>query len=374
MKSAVVALTLVGVTIAPASTSGTPLSGADRRCFQVSGPDDSLALVNLTPISGPGAGHGLLVSADVVDPAPASNVNFVRPGVDPNLAASVVGADGGLCYRNWLGDIDLVVDDLGSVVADAYTTATPNGEPLRVLDTRIDGDAMTPRQRRCFTVAGRPGDAALVNLTPVAALGAGHGQLVSSDVAEPPVASNVNFALFTVDPNVAIAPLGADGKVCFVNSEYAAVHLVADHLATIHAESFSPATAAGTPHRTIDTRADDAPIGPDGRLCFAVAGRPGDAALVNLTPVEALGPGHAQLVSSDIIGAPLASHVNFAPGSVDPNVAIAPLGADGEVCFVNSEHSTVHLVVDHLATLRAEAYVSATEDGTAARVVDTREG
>ena len=37
-------------------------------------------------------------------------------------------------------------------------------------------------------------------------------------------------------------------------------------------------------------------VGPNGRLCFAVAGSPGDAAIVNLTPVEAVGPGNGQLI------------------------------------------------------------------------------
>ena len=58
-----------------------------------------------------------------------------------------------------------------------------------------------------------------MNLTPVEADGPGHGQLVSSDVANPPVASNVNYFQGTVDPNVAIAPIGSDGRACYVNAK-----------------------------------------------------------------------------------------------------------------------------------------------------------
>ena len=58
--------------------------------------------------------------------------------------------------------------------------------------------------RHCFKVAGSPGDAAVVNLTPVLAQGSGNGLLVSSDVTSPPVAANVNYKTGTVDPNVAI--------------------------------------------------------------------------------------------------------------------------------------------------------------------------
>ena len=127
---------------------------------------------------------------------------------------------------------------------------------MRTVDTRsgLGGGVVPPRGRVCFAVAGSPGDVALVNLTPVLAGGAGNGQLVSSDVSVVPVASNVNFVAGSVDPNVAVAPIGADGEVCFVNSEHTTVHLVADHLGTIAAAEFTSATLTGAPDRRIDTR------------------------------------------------------------------------------------------------------------------------
>ena len=108
-------------------------------------------------------------------------------------------------------------------------------------------------------MTGSPGDAALVNLTPVGAAAAGDGQLVSSDVTTVPNASNVNFGPGTVDPNVAIAPIGADGKVCYLNSSQTGVHLVADHLGTIALSAFTKATATGAPSRKVDTRTADLP-------------------------------------------------------------------------------------------------------------------
>ncbi len=106
----------------------------------------------------------------------------------------------------------------------------------------------------CFEVAGSPGDAALVNLTPVQADRKGNGLLVSSDVTTAPQASNVDYAPGVVDPDVAIAPIGADGKVWYVNSNLAAVHLVADHLGTIDANAHTAATSTGAPDRKVDTR------------------------------------------------------------------------------------------------------------------------
>jgi hypothetical protein len=97
-------------------------------------------------------------------------------------------------------------------------------------------------------------DAALMNLTPVQASGPGYGLLVPSDVANPPEASNANYNVGSVDPNVAVTPIGSDGRVCFVNSPHATVDLVADHLGTIRANSYVPANNSGAPERKVDTR------------------------------------------------------------------------------------------------------------------------
>ena len=190
------------------------------------------------------------------------------------------------------------------------------------------------------------------------------------------MASNVNFGPGSVDPNVAFAPIGSDGQVCFVNSMHSQVDLVADHLGTIAIESFTPANPDATPERTVDTRIGigGATMAPGARVCFDVAGAPGDVAVVNLTPVLAQGPGNGLLVSSDIAQPPVASNVNFGPGSVDPNVAFAPIGSDGQVCFVNSMHSQVDLVADHLGTIAIESFTPANPDATPERTVDTRIG
>ncbi len=113
-------------------------------------------------------------------------------------------------------------------------------------------------------------------------------------------------------------------------------------------------------------------IGPSGRVCMGVSGDPGDVALVNLTPVLAAGPGNGQLLSSDVTEPPNASNVNYAPGTVDPNVAAAPIGTDGTVCYLNSRHTTVHLIADHLGTITSTAYTRADPTGAPKRLIDTR--
>ncbi len=132
-----------------------------------------------------------------------------------------------------------------------------------------DSDKLQAKERICFDVEGNPGDAAVVNLTPVLAESGGNGQLISSDVKNPPLASNVNFGPGTVDPNVAIARIGSDGEVCFVNSEHTSVHLVADHLGTIAGDAYSPAQTNGAPDRKVDTRGEEGPSG-NGNLAVKV--------------------------------------------------------------------------------------------------------
>lgn len=113
-------------------------------------------------------------------------------------------------------------------------------------------------------------------------------------------------------------------------------------------------------------------VGPSGRLCFGVDGEPGDAAIVNLTPVDAQGPGFGQLVSSDITSPPSTSNVNYGPGTFDPNVAVTPIGTDGQVCYVNADLTSHHLVADHLGTITATSYTPANPNGSPRRTIDTR--
>src|SRR6056297_3780947 len=362
--------------------NGQRLTPAGQLCFSVNGTPGDAAIINLTPVQASGSGNGQLISSNVkTNPPTASNTNFNLGTVDPNVAITPIGNDGQVCYQNSIhSSVDLVADHLGTIAADAYTPATPTGAPNRRVDTRNgnNGQRLTPAGQLCFSVNGTPGDAAIINLTPVQASGSGNGQLISSNVkTNPPTASNTNFNLGTVDPNVAITPIGNDGQVCYQNSIHSSVDLVADHLGTIAAAAYTPATPAGAPNGRVDTRNGNngqRPT-PAGQLCFSVNGTPGDAAIINLTPVQASGSGNGQLISSNVkTNPPTASNTNFNLGTVDPNVAITPIGNDGQVCYQNSIHSSVDLVADHLGTIAADAYTPATPTGAPNRRVDTRNG
>ena len=56
---------------------------------------------------------------------------------------------------------------------------------------------------------------------------------------------------------------------------------------TIAIESFTPANPDATPQRSVDTRigSGGTTMSPGARVCFAVAGAPGDVAVVNLAGI-----------------------------------------------------------------------------------------
>jgi hypothetical protein len=374
---ALAAVAAVTVPLAATPVGASPATPSERVCFDVSGAPGSVAIVNLTPVEATAPGNGQLISSDVAVPPDASNVNFAPGTVDPNVALAVVGADGRVCFVNSVhGNVHIIADDLGALSATAFAP-TSTGAPVRRVDTRagLGGPIIAPSERRCFDVAGTAGDVALVNLTPVGAVRGGFGVLVPDDASIPtPTASNVNFGPGTVDPNVALATVGASGKVCFVNSAQGAVHLVADELGTIRRAAAKPAATGGVPNRVVDTRRGigGGMVVPSGRLCFTVAGSPGDVAFVNLTPVDATRAGFGQLVSSNVTGAAATSNVNFATRTFDPNVAAAVIGTDGQVCFVNSVHAAVHLVADHLVSVAGSAFTPPSPTGSPVRALDTR--
>jgi hypothetical protein len=239
----------------------------------------------------------------------------------------------------------------------------------------------------CPGAIGSPGDVAVMNLTPVSATAAGFGALRSSgapsnnSLGEHAV-SNVNFRVGSVDPNVALAAIGPDGRVCFDNSQHSMLHLVGDQMGVLPASVYEPAAATGAA-RIVDTRRGFVAggplvgaVGPGASVCPQAVGAPGRVAVLNITPVLASRDGFAAVRASDApsnnsLGDAAVSNVNFTVGSVDPNLAFGKIGTDGRICIDNSQHATVHLVVDQMGTIRGDAFAPAAASG-ATRLIDTR--
>lgn len=331
-------------------------------------PGDFVA-VNVTPVLAESAGFGSIHSSD--DPAgPTSNVNFLPGTVDPNVAFAQVGTDGQVCFTNsGHGRVHVIIDELVVGSSAVFRPPTADGSD-RLIDTR-DSAAVPPSGTVCVAANGVPGEFTGVNVTPIEAVTSGFGIVHSPD--EPAGAtSNVNFGPGTVDPNVAFTKIGVNGQICFTNSRHGPVNVIIDQLVIAPASTFSLPTTNGAA-RVLDTRKADAPVLQNQRRCVdAVGADPGDWVVVNATPVLASGPGFGTLHSSDD-PAGGTSNVNFGAATVDPNTAIVLVGADSRICFSNSKHSTVHLVLDQLVNADAEAFKRSTDSG-AQRIADTRLG
>ena len=333
--------------------------------------------VNITPVNATRNGNGSLHSSDD-DPPSTANVNFRAGSVDPNVAFAQVGADGEVCFTNSVhGPVDVVMDALVVADADSFELPSESGA-VRIADTRsgteLGGSTLSASETRCVAATGgTAGQFAGVNITPVNATTNGNGSLHSSD-DDPPSTANVNFAAGSVDPNLAFAQIGADGNVCFTNSIHGPVDIVMDLLILGDESAFTSPTSDGAV-RLVDTRTNTgaSTFNASQTQCFGVQGAdPADWIGVNLTPVQATTNGNGALHSSDD-DPPSTANVNFRLGSVDPNLALVEVGADGEVCFTNSIHGPVDLVADELIVAPAGAFRSPTEDG-AYRLGDTREG
>jgi hypothetical protein len=110
------------------------------------------------------------------------------------------------------------------------------------------------------------------------------------------------------------------------------------------------------------------PLAPGQPVCFDSGASAGESVIMNVTPVDAPAPGFGTVtVTGEDWQA--SSNVNFEAGGANPNLVIKQPGADGQLCYTASVVS--HVIVDVLA-LADLGWRSATPDGSADRVVDTR--
>lgn len=349
-----------------------PISPQRTACLTANGaePGDMVGL-NLTPVNALSGGFGIVHSSEVT-PGSTSSVNFGPGSVDPNFAFTEVGGDGKICFTNSThSTVDLVADQLLIIDPSAFEAAGPEGA-VRLADTRsgLGGTRLASNSTLCVDAAGETDEFAVLNVVVVGAAASGFATVHSSDDAAGQT-SNVNFGPGSVDPNMAVSRIGSDGNICVANSKHGPVDVVIDQLFIGSASAFRQPLASGAA-RVADTRISlGGPIlAASATRCFAVVGAsPGEWVGLNVTAVSATTEGFGTLHSSDQSAGPT-SNVNFGPGSFDPNVAFVEVGTDGAVCFTNSRHGSVHVVVDELVV--SDATVFSAPPRGASRLIDTR--
>jgi hypothetical protein len=104
-------------------------------------------------------------------------------------------------------------------------------------------------------------------------------------------------------------------------------------------------------------------------VCQPTSAQPGEAVVVNVTPVQNRVAGYGTVGPSGVdIGS--SSIVNFnGTGEANPNLAVVPVNADKELCYgANQAGDVIFDVFGYLPSFRA-----ATSNNTAKRILDTRE-
>ena len=202
------------------------------------------AVVNLT-VDAP-AGDGYLSAYPCGTAAPlASNLNYAAGRPRGAAATVTLDAAGRLCLRSYAAT-DVIVDVSGAYVAgDGGARFTPT-TPARLVDTRAGGRLAAGD---VVTVAVPTGaSAATVNLTATGAAGAGFLTAYRCDQPRP-LTSNVNYGTGQTVANLAVVPVGADGRLCVYAS--AATDVIVDLLGTAGAAGLRYQAAA--PVRLLDT-------------------------------------------------------------------------------------------------------------------------
>jgi spore germination protein YaaH len=192
---------------------------------QVSGvngvPAGSSAVVNLTAVGGTAPSY-LTAWADGASKPGTSNLNFSSQTI-ANRVVVPLSSTGAVDLYNSAGTVDVLVDVVG-VYSSSGATYT-GAYPLRVVDTRNGVGGTSPLGAGSWLavqIAGQPGlpgtgvRAVVINLTstnPTA-----YSYLAANSAASAPGTSDLNFYPGQTIANLAVVPVGADGKIYIYNS------------------------------------------------------------------------------------------------------------------------------------------------------------
>ncbi|MCA4132471.1 hypothetical protein [Arthrobacter sp. M4] len=165
----------------------------------------------------------------------ASNVNYATGQTAPNLVVVPVGAEGKVTISNTSSGTAQVIADVSGyfLPGTAVDPGTFAGlTPTRFLDTRAWSGPVAAGGSVSFQVAGVNGvpanaSAVVVNLTVTETKSYGFLTAFASGAVRPN-ASIVNYVAGQTVPNLAVVPLGVDGKVRIANTSSGTAQIIAD--------------------------------------------------------------------------------------------------------------------------------------------------
>jgi Zn-dependent metalloprotease len=296
-----------------------------------------------------------------------ASVNFTAGQTVANAVIAPVSAAGHVCFFT-SAPTDLVVDINGWFAGtDTFRAVGPQ----RVFDTRpgespnalvaVSTTPVLPAAPLDVVVAGLSGGvtpatgvgAVSLNLTVTAP--AADGFVTVYPCSDRRLVASINFVAGQTLSNAVVAPVSATGHVCFFTS--APTDLVVDINGWFPTGGGQHAVG---PERVFDTRPGESPgalrpaatgrLTPGTPLRVQMTALPGGvtpatgvaAVALNLTVTSPAAAGFVTVYPC--ASRPFVSSINFTAGQTLSNAVIAPLAADGSVCFESS--AATDLVVD----------------------------
>jgi Carbohydrate esterase, sialic acid-specific acetylesterase len=318
----------------------------------------SAVAVNLT-VTSPTSYGVITAYASGTDKPGTSNLNYVAGQTVSNLAMVPLGTDGRLTLTNTSsGSAHLMVE-----VSAYYHEGKPSAPgtfssvaPTRLLDTRLSSGPVSGGSSVTFKAGGKlgiPTNASAVVLNLTVAETKSFGFLTAYPAgSSKPKASNLNYTAGQTVPNLVVVPVGTDGKVTVANTSSGTAAVIADV-----AGYFLPGkpTQAGalralSPTRFLDTRESSGPVASGESLTFHVRGVKGipttvAAVVVNLTTTEGKSSGFLTAFGSGS-STPNAANLYYRRGQTVANLAVVPVGPDGNVKITNTSSGSVQIIAD----------------------------
>lgn len=299
-----------------------------------------------------------------------STLDFLAGRTVANMVVVRVGSLGRVdLYNGSGGSVQLVADASGwwtggTVGAGGLTPLNP----VRIMDTRSKIGATGPvgaGQTAVLAVNGHGGvptsgvEAVAINLTETQPTSGGY-VTAWPDGRTRPGTSNLNFVRGSTVSNLAIIPVGSDGKIDLFNGSSGTVQLIGDVFGWFKAGTpGAGGLHVAGPARILDTRhgigeitagAPTGPIGPGGGDCVYVTygGYVPDNAAAVIMNVTATQPGAGGYLVAYPNGnaRPNTSTVNFTTNSTVANLALAQVGGNWMVNVDNVSAGSTQVVLD----------------------------
>ena len=368
-------LLAAAVTAGAAVAIGTPAAAGvapgGTTCFASGAPAGAGVVVNGTAAAPGGIGFlNFYQPGPNAAPTETSSVNYAPGAAVANSVITPVGVGGQICVYN-SADVDIIADVAGWI-APSELLSFDAGQAVRVFDTRDDGRKYTPNENFCFNPANnaRAGQPTFINVTIAGAESNGFANIYPQGAASSRDANSViNFNAGRNVANGVTVTTGTDSKICIYTS--ATAHVIIDAVGAVQNENFRPADADGTAARILNTRSST-PFAAGEKRCVATAAQAGESVVLNATSFGASGNGFLNVFSSSATADPATnSTVNFRAGANVANGTIVPAGAGGQICVYAS--ATSQVIIDVAGYMAAGVFVPLNADGSATRVLNTRD-